>query len=177
MPKENSREAKYRTMLQALGVWQEAFAPAVHSMCILEREISRTRTAWSRTTPRGVAPSPMDPLYTLIRQQERDLLAYRDALGLTPKGLRRLKAASIVPESAGTEATQGASPAVTALLDNLRAQAAANANVSNMDTSSQAADLSPRPQAAGLDPSAAPPSRMRPAALCSPADPSEAVSP
>lgn len=135
MAKKDSLEAKIKRDMQALGTYQPAFDGAIHSLAMLKRETARTRKAWKATAPPGGAPSPLDPHYTLIRQQERDILALEDAMGLTPRGLRRLKAATIVPEDSGAVDNQGGSPVVSALLDTLRAQAAANAGVSDMDHS------------------------------------------
>ena len=64
-----TKEDKYREEMIALGTWHTAFAPMVHDLAILERELSRTRAAWKRTAPPGQAPSPLDPHYQLIRQQ------------------------------------------------------------------------------------------------------------
>ena len=86
-----TKEEKYRQEMIALGTWHTAFAPMVHDLAILERELARTRAAWKRTAPPGKAPSALDPHYQLIRQQCRDIMALRDALGLTPKALRRMK--------------------------------------------------------------------------------------
>ena len=128
-----TREQIYVSQLIALGVWQPAFLPAVKTLADMEREHQRVKKAW-----RARGSDVTSDLYAVIVQHRRDIFAHRDALGLTPKGLRRLKAASIVPESSGTEAVQGASPAVTSLLANLREQAAANSQVSNTDTPPEA---------------------------------------
>ena len=88
-----TKEEKYRQEMIALGTWHTAFAPMVHDLAVLERELSRTRAAWKRTAPPGRPPSSLDPHYATIRQQSRDIMALRDALGLTPKALRRLKGA------------------------------------------------------------------------------------
>lgn len=133
MAKENSLEAKITRQMQALGIYQPAFDGAIHDLAVLKRETSRARKAWKATAPAGMAPSPLDPHYALIRQQERDILALEDALGLTPKALRRLKAASIVPENNTAVDAQGGSPAVSALLQSLKNQAATNAVVSKVD--------------------------------------------
>lgn len=97
MAKENSKEAKYRKALEALGIYHEAMDPVIHDLCVLERECSRTRSAWKRTAPPGLAPSPLDPHYALIRQQQRDILAMRTALGLTPMSLRRIRGQGVEP--------------------------------------------------------------------------------
>lgn len=91
MPKGQSKEAKYKSMMESLGTWNVAYEPLVHELCILEREISRARAAWKKTAPPGAAPSPLDPHYAMIRQMVRESTALRDALGLTPRGLRRIK--------------------------------------------------------------------------------------
>lgn len=87
-----SKEKVYADQLKALGVYDPAFDGAIHTLCILERELSRTMKAWKATAAdKNTAPSVTDPLYAAILQQRREILTYRDALGLTPKGLRRLK--------------------------------------------------------------------------------------
>ena len=86
-----TKEDKVREMMISLGTWNAAFAPVVHSLCVLERETSRIRAAWKQTAPPGQAPSAMDPHYALIRANEREITALREALGLTPRGLRKLK--------------------------------------------------------------------------------------
>ena len=91
MAGDNSKEAKYRRSLEALGIYHEAMDPVIHDLCVLERECSRTRSAWKRTAPAGQSPSPLDPHYALIRQQQRDILALRNALGLTPMALKRIR--------------------------------------------------------------------------------------
>ena len=91
MPGKNSKEAKYTEILQDLGIYEPAYDGAIHSLCILERETARLRTAWKQTAPPGSAPSALDPHYAMIRANERDIQNMRDALGLTPRGLRRLR--------------------------------------------------------------------------------------
>lgn len=89
-----TKEEKYREQLMSLGVWQEAFSQTVHDLCILERELSRTRAQWKATAKPGQAPSALDPHYAIIRQQSRDILAIRESLGLTPRALRRVRTVS-----------------------------------------------------------------------------------
>ena len=86
-----TKEEKYKDMMESLGTWNAAYAPVVHELCILEREIARARAAWKRTAPPGGAPSALDPHYAMIRQMVREATNLRDALGLTPRGLRRIK--------------------------------------------------------------------------------------
>jgi len=92
MAKSQSKEAIYRQQLESLGVYDPAFDPAIHVLCIQERELSRAMKAWKATAPdKNTAPLITDPLYQEISKLRRDILARQDALGLTPKGLQRLR--------------------------------------------------------------------------------------
>lgn len=86
-----TREEKYVQALKALGIYQPAFDATIHDLAILEREQRRTRTAWKATAEPGSAPSPLDKHYAMILEQGKRIEALRDALGLTPKALRRIK--------------------------------------------------------------------------------------
>lgn len=96
-----TKEDRYKSQLIALGIYEEAYDPAIHELCVLEREMSRARKQLKLTAPEGEAPSYADPLYGVVRQLQTNILAYRDALGLTPKSLKKLKgqAGSSVPTS------------------------------------------------------------------------------
>lgn len=93
MAKGDSKEAKYKRAMSELGIYHPAMDGLIHELAILEREAARTRKAWKQTAPPGEAPSALDPHYTVLRQQQRDILAIRGALGLTPIALRRIKGA------------------------------------------------------------------------------------
>lgn len=86
-----TKEQTYADQLKALGVYSPAFDSEIHQLCILERELSRTRKEWKATVPRGETPSFTHELYDVIMKQQKEVLAHRDALGLTPKALRKLK--------------------------------------------------------------------------------------
>ena len=86
-----SKETQYRSQLQALGVYDPAFDGAIHVLCIQERELSRAMKSWKATAKKDEAPLITDPLYAEISKLRRDILARQDALGLTPKGLQRLR--------------------------------------------------------------------------------------
>ena len=86
-----AKEATYKQQLDSLGVYDPAFDPAIHVLCIQERELSRAMKAWKSTVAKDEAPSITDPLYQEIAKLRRDILARQDALGLTPKGLQRLR--------------------------------------------------------------------------------------
>lgn len=91
MAKLTGKEKEYAELLTELGVYSPAFDGTIHQMCILERELHRTRAAWKKTVPKKQTPSTTHELYDVILKQQKELLAYRDALGLTPKALRKLK--------------------------------------------------------------------------------------
>ena len=86
-----AKEEIYKQQLQDLGVYDPAFDPAIHVLCIQERELSRAMKAWKATADKDQAPLITDPLYQEISKLRRDILARQDALGLTPKGLQRLR--------------------------------------------------------------------------------------
>lgn len=96
-----SKEETYRQELIRLGVWQDAFEGELHQLCILERELSRTMKAWKATAADGKNPSVLDPHYKVITQQRSDILSHRESLGLTPKGLQRLRKSSSEQGGAG----------------------------------------------------------------------------
>lgn len=89
--KLTGKEKECAELMMALGVYSPAFNDTIHQMCILGRELHRTRVAWKKTVPKGQTPSTSHELYEVILKQQRQLLAYQDSLGLTPKGLRKLK--------------------------------------------------------------------------------------
>ncbi len=91
-----TREQKYTEQLKALGVWQEAFAPEVHTLAMMERDLQRMVKAWkaagSPVTDETATGTPTsNKMLDAITALRRDVLAHRDALGLTPKGLHRLR--------------------------------------------------------------------------------------
>lgn len=106
MAKGQSKEATYRQQLQDLGVYDPAFDPAIHVLCIQERELSRAMKAWKATAAKDQAPLITDPLYQEIAKLRRDILARQDALGLTPKGLQRLRK-NMGPSSGDTPTPAG----------------------------------------------------------------------
>ena len=95
-------EDKYKAQLQELGIWQEAFAPEIHTLAMMERELRRIEKVWreaqadlkdarQNSLPEKDLAKAVDAHYSLILTLRRDILAHRDALGLTPKGLQRLR--------------------------------------------------------------------------------------
>ena len=113
-----TKEQRYIDELTELGVYVPAFRDEVHQLCILERELSRAMKEWKATAEDGCAPSVLDPCYDTISKLRRDILAHRDALGLTPKGLQRLRRAQMSDEAAAPAASGNA--AFSSLLDRVR---------------------------------------------------------
>lgn len=110
-----TREQMYTAQLKDLGIWEDAFAPMVKELAQIDRRRTRLQKAWAASAPPGGKPSFLDPHYALIVQAERDALAFREAMGLTPKSLRRLRGA--VPEAPAKDG------GISAKLDVLLAQA------------------------------------------------------
>lgn len=114
-----SKEKDIAAQLSALGVYDPAFDPEIHTLCVMERELSRAMKAWKATALYNNPPSVDDPLYEIISKMRRDILKHRDALGLTPKGLQRLR--KTAANTASDEAVTGtASPAFSAIMDKIR---------------------------------------------------------
>lgn len=102
-----TREQQYIEQLKELGIYEKAFDPEIHTLAMLEREHQRTHKEWRATAKDGKAPSASDPLYAVITAQRKDILAHRDALGLTPKAYKRMRG--------GTDSgTEGSEPIGTA---------------------------------------------------------------
>ena len=89
-----AREDVYIAQLQELGVWNEAFRPMVKDLAKAERLRTRAEKEWAATVPKGGKPSFTHPLYQACVQLDRTVMEYREALGLTPKALRRLRGQS-----------------------------------------------------------------------------------
>ena len=89
-----TKEQIYTAQMRELGIWQEAFAPLVKELSQAERQRTRALKAWSATAPPGGKPSFLDPHWEVICKLDQKILAYRETLGLTPKGLRKITGAS-----------------------------------------------------------------------------------
>lgn len=119
-----SKEDKYIEQLKDLGIWNDAFYPAVHQLCTQERELSRVQKAWKATQPEGEKhPDFAHELYSVIIQLRRDIRASRDELGLTPKALRRLRGQAAPNSGADVPGTGSGNPQLTQLLNQLKEDA------------------------------------------------------
>ena len=120
MAQSRSKETVYQQQLESLGVYDRAFDPAIHVLCIQERELSRAMKAWKDTVPKDKAPSIADPLYQEISKLRRDILARQDALGLTPKGLQRLRKNAAPASSEDAPVTGTANKNFAALMNQIK---------------------------------------------------------
>lgn len=86
-----TKEETYREQMQALGIYDPAFEPEIRCLARIEREYTRAQKAWSATAqPKGSKPSFLDPHFAVIQKLRAEILQHREALGLTPKALRKL---------------------------------------------------------------------------------------
>lgn len=115
MAGKNSKEQKYIDTMTALGIYDPAFDPAIHQLCILEREHARAQRDWAAAKAADEKHASFThELYPVILQLRKDIRASRDELGLTPKALRRLRGQS--PAAADAPAGSG-NAKLAALLD------------------------------------------------------------
>ena len=89
-----TREQVYTQQLKDLGVYEPAFDPLIKDLAKAERRRTRAEKEWAQTAPPGGKPSFLDPHYQVVAQLDREILGYREVMGLTPKSLRRLRGAT-----------------------------------------------------------------------------------
>ena len=97
-----TREEKYAEQMKRLGIYDEVFDPEIHSLCIMERDLQRITKRWKdegyRTVEKnGRGPATTDKNFDAIMTLRRQVLTMKDALGLTPKALARLKGRPAAP--------------------------------------------------------------------------------
>ena len=106
-----TREQKYADQMRRLGIYDEAFDPEIHTLCIMERDLQRITKRWKeegyQTVERnGRGPAATDRNFDAIMTLRRQILSVKDALGLTPRALVRLKGRPAAPEEKDEEAPQ-----------------------------------------------------------------------
>ena len=111
-----TKEDVYKSQLQQLGIYNPAFDPEIKTLAQLERRLTRVQKAWSATAKDGEAPSFLNPHYAVIVQLEDKILAHREALGLTPKALRKLKGTCLTEDSGETETAAAGNVSVLELV-------------------------------------------------------------
>jgi hypothetical protein len=87
-----TREQKYTQQLKEMGIYRPAFDPEIRELADLERDRQRIRKEWKSGGSKGDSK-----LYPLLLQMRREILTHRDALGLTPRGYKRL-AGNVIEE-------------------------------------------------------------------------------
>lgn len=112
-----TKEQTYREQMKALGIYQEIFEPEIKTLARIEREYTRAEKAWSATAAPGAKPSFLDPHWGVIQRLRAEILQHREALGLTPKALRKLTG------GAGTDAPEQ-KDLITSKLDAIAARVA-----------------------------------------------------
>ena len=85
-----TKEQVYQKQMEDLGTWQEIFMPELRTLCRCERELTRAEKAWSATAAPGEKPSFLNDHYQVIQKLRAEILQHREALGLTPKALKKL---------------------------------------------------------------------------------------
>ena len=134
--KGRTKEQIYREQMQALGIYEEIFEPEIKTLARVEREYTRAEKAWSATAAPGGKPSFLDPHYAIIQRLRAEALQHREALGLTPKALRKLTGA------AGVEAPEQ-KDLITAKLDRIAERVAgydASGDIMSAQADAMAAD-------------------------------------
>lgn len=87
-----SREEDYTAQLKALEVYEPAFAPAIHDLCVTEREYGRAMKAWREAAKdAGTQAQASDERYAVVSKLRASIQGQREALGLTPRGLQKLR--------------------------------------------------------------------------------------
>lgn len=104
-----TREQKYIAQMQRIGIYDEIFEPEVHALCIMERDLQRLTKRWKAdgyqtVEKNGRGPAATDRTFDAITTLRRQVLAMKDALGLTPKALVRLKGRPAPPADEQDEA-------------------------------------------------------------------------
>ncbi len=107
------RKETYIAQLQELGVYEPAFLPAIGDLVTTEHEYSRAMKAWRDAAKAADRPAlSSDPAYGEVLRLRKEVQAQREALGLTPRGLQKIRGRSTAEGVAG----EGLSRKLDALL-------------------------------------------------------------
>lgn len=112
-----TKEQIYAEQLAALGIYDEAFEPEIKMLAQMERDLTRAQNRWKEASPEK---SVLDPHFAVMQSLRREILQHREALGLTPKALRKLRG----PASAADTSAQDT---LSDLLNGLKEQTNADA--------------------------------------------------
>lgn len=93
-----TKEQKYTDQLRSMGIYQKAFDNAIHTLAVMERELSRVDKQWRKVPEDERYTHALFAVRTALR---KDILAHRESLGLTPKGYKRLRPEAKTPPPGG----------------------------------------------------------------------------
>lgn len=119
------REDAIADKMREAGTYDPIYDEEIHVLAGMERDLKRAMSRWKGKVECGGEGGDFNsPLWPVVQSLRKDVLSHYDSLGLTPKGMKRLR-------SGGGEADDSArtaSPILSETLDALRLQAQANAN-------------------------------------------------
>lgn len=119
-----TREQSIAAKMCEAGTYDRIFDEEIHVLAGMERDLKRALSQWKKSIDKGGDGGNFDAaLWPVVQQLRKDVLTHYDSLGLTPKGMKRLRAGSGETD----DGVRTASPVVSEMLDKLRAQAEANA--------------------------------------------------
>ena len=112
-----TREEKYIEQMKALEIYDPAFDPAIKNLARLERELTRAQKEWSEEAKSDglKCPSFKSKIYPVIQGLRTEIDRSRESLGLTPKGLHRIKGTYYETVRAGEMAEETRPENVTVL--------------------------------------------------------------
>ena len=75
-----TREQKYIGQMERLGIYDEIFAPEIHALCIMERDLQRLTKRWKAdgyqtVEKNGRGPAATDRTFDAIMTLRRQILA------------------------------------------------------------------------------------------------------
>ena len=107
------RKEQYIAQMKELDSYEPAFLPAINDLITTEHEYSRAMKAWREDAKRRNAPAlTSDVAYSEVLRLRKEVSGQREALGLTPRGLQKIRGRSSAEGVAG----EGLSRKLDALL-------------------------------------------------------------
>lgn len=119
-----TREQLITEKMREAGTYDRIYDEEIHVLAGMERDLKRALSQWKKPKDKGGDGGDFGTaLWPVVQQLRKDVLSHYDSLGLTPKGMKRIRAGSGEVE----DGARTASPVLSETLDALRAQARANA--------------------------------------------------
>lgn len=120
-----TREQTIAAKMREAGTYDPIYDEEIHVLAGMERDLKRALSQWKKSTDKGGDGGDFNAaLWPTVQSLRKDILAHYDSLGLTPKGMKRLRSAAAADSPS---AVQTASPAISEMLDAFRARAQENA--------------------------------------------------